>query len=223
MIQNRNIMMVLALCAALNFSCTKAGKGAAIGGIGGGALGAGIGAAIGGKRGAAIGAAVGAATGATTGAVIGHYMDKKEKRLKEKVKSAKIERMGDELVVKFDAGLLFDTGADALAVASKQGLTDFAEVLQEFPDTELVIEGHTDSVGKESYNEMLSKQRAQSVVSFLGQQGVIATRMMSIGHGENRPVADNSTVTGKQLNRRVEVKITANEELKAADVENAAQ
>ena len=223
MVRNKNLMLVLAMFAALNFSCTKAARGGIIGGVAGGALGAGIGAAIGGKKGAAIGAAVGAAAGGTTGAVVGHYMDKKEKRLKEKVKSAQIERVGDELIVKFDAGLLFTTGSDALAAASQEGLTDFAEVLQEFPDTDLVIEGHTDSDGKEGYNKSLSDKRAVSVASYLAQQGIVQPRMNSMGYGESKPVADNATAAGKQLNRRVEVKITANQALKDADAENAAK
>ena len=217
------LMIMIGLTMALNFSCTKAGKGAAIGGVGGGALGAGIGAAVGGKKGAAIGAGVGAAVGATTGAVVGHYMDKKEKKLREELKSASIERVGDELVVKFASGILFDVNKDSLKGAAKTGLTDFASVLKEYPKTDLSIEGHTDSDGSSGYNMKLSEARAQQVRAYLATQGVASDRMVSKGFGEDKPVADNDSAAGKQQNRRVEVKIVPNEELLKEDAEAQAK
>lgn len=203
-------------------ACTKTGKGALIGGAGGAALGAGIGALAGGKKGAVIGGVAGAAVGAGTGALIGHYMDKQEADLKKDVKSANVERQGDELVVKFNSAILYDTGKADLKPQSQTDLTDFATVLAKYPDTDLVIEGHTDSTGKVATNEKLSVARAQSVVAFLSSHGVDAKRMKAEGFAATQPVGDNTTEEGRMQNRRVVVKIAANEELKKKDAEAAA-
>jgi outer membrane protein OmpA-like peptidoglycan-associated protein len=215
MSRNR-VLILIAMLATLGMACSKAGKGAAIGGAAGGALGAGVGAAIGGGKGAAIGAGVGAAVGAGTGAGIGAYMDKQEKKLRENVRTAQIERVGDELIVKFQSGLLFDVDRHDLKPESQRGLQDFAEVLQEFPDTDLSIEGHTDSSGPSKYNEKLSKQRADAVVGFLDQKGVADARMKTYGYGEAKPIADNETPQGREQNRRVEIKIVPNADMMAA-------
>ncbi|MEZ4287682.1 MAG: OmpA family protein [Polyangiales bacterium] len=213
----------LAMMMAFNISCTKTAKGGVIGGVGGGALGAGIGAIVGGGKGAAIGAAIGTAVGATTGTVVGHYMDKKEKKLREEMaQKAEIDRVGDELIVKFESGILFDTGKSTLRGDAKTALAEFAGVLKEYPMTDLRIEGHTDSDGSEKYNLKLSTARAKQVYDYLVAQGVASNRMASEGYGEANPVADNSTADGKQKNRRVEVKIVPNEELKHESEEAAA-
>jgi outer membrane protein OmpA-like peptidoglycan-associated protein len=216
MSSKRNLIVVIALFGAFNISCTKAGKGAAIGGVAGGAVGAGVGAAAGGGKGAAIGAGVGAAVGAGVGAGVGAYMDKQEKKLRENVRTAKIERQGDELIVKFESGLLFDINRHDLKPASQRGLQDFAEVLKEFPDTDLTIEGHTDSSGAAKHNETLSTERAKSVVVFLETEGVADDRMQPYGYGEQKPVADNDNAEGRNQNRRVEIKIVPNEVLLAS-------
>ena len=199
------------------------GKGAVIGGVGGAALGAGIGALAGGKKGAVVGGLAGAAVGAGTGVLIGHYMDKQEKELRDEVKAANIERQGDQLVVRFSSAILFDTGKADLKAQSKKDLTEFAGVLKKYSDTDLVIEGHTDSTGTVAINEKLSAARAQAVVDFLASQGVVATRMQGKGLASTQPVGDNATDEGRAQNRRVAVKIAANEELKRKDAEAAAQ
>jgi outer membrane protein OmpA-like peptidoglycan-associated protein len=204
-------------------ACNKTGKGALIGGAGGAAVGAGVGALAGGKKGALIGGAVGAAAGAGTGALIGHYMDKQEEELKKEVKAANVERQGNELVVKFSSAILFDTGKAELKPQSRSDLTEFADVLKKYPDTDLVIEGHTDSTGSRATNEKLSQARAQSVVDFLSGQGVSSVRMESHGYADTQPVGDNTTTDGRTQNRRVQVKIAANEELKKKDAEAAKQ
>jgi outer membrane protein OmpA-like peptidoglycan-associated protein len=210
------IAFVAAACA------TKAQTGAAAGGGGGALLGAGIGALLGGGKGAAIGAAVGAGVGAGSGALIGHYMDKQEAALKE-VKSAKVERQGDKIVVKFNSAILFDTGKSELKAASKNDLSDFAKVLKEYKDTDLVIEGHTDNTGKKAFNQKLSVARAESVIGFLEQQGVARSRLTGKGFADDMPVADNSTSEGRAQNRRVQIQIAANESLQKQDAQAAAK
>jgi outer membrane protein OmpA-like peptidoglycan-associated protein len=216
--------LTLGLVLAMVGGCaSNKGKGALIGGAGGAAVGAGIGALAGGKKGAVVGGLVGAAAGAGTGAIIGHYMDKQEKELREQVQAANIERQGDELLVKFSSAILFDIGKANLKAQSQTDLTEFAEVLKKYPDTDLVIEGHTDSTGSKAINEKLSAARAQSVLDFLASKGVNTTRMQGRGFADTVPVGDNATVDGRAQNRRVQVKIAANEELKKKDAEAAAQ
>src|SRR5438552_5612435 len=203
---SKNIGIVIVV-VALSASCaTNQGKGAAIGGGGGAVLGAGIGALAGGGKGALIGAAIGAGVGAGSGALIGRYMDKQQAELK-KVKGANIERQGDKLVVRFDSAILFDTGKKALKPKSKTDLTEFAHVLTKYPQTDLIIEGHTDNRGKKVTNQKLSIGRAEAVISFLSSQGVASSRMAGRGYADERPVADNATDAGRKKNRRVEVQI----------------
>jgi outer membrane protein OmpA-like peptidoglycan-associated protein len=201
------------LVAAGGYACaTKAGTGALIGGGAGAVVGAGVGAMAGGGKGAAVGGAVGAGVGAGTGALIGHYMDKQEADLK-KVKSANVKREGDKLIVRFNSAILFDTGKAKLKPAVEKDLGEFAGVLKQYPDTNLVVEGHTDNVGKKAKNKKLSETRAESVMSYLDGQGVVRARMTGVGYADDRPVGDNKTDEGRQANRRVEIQISANEKL----------
>jgi len=205
------IACAVPILALLTSSCaTKTQTGAAAGGGGGALLGAGIGALVGGKKGALVGAGVGAAAGATTGALIGRYMDKQEKALKN-VKGAKVEREGDKLVVKFNSAILFDTGKADLKAASSKDLSEFAKVLQQYPETNIVIDGHTDNTGKKDHNRKLSVARAESVIGFLETEGVARGRLTGRGYADDMPVAPNDTEAGRQQNRRVEVAIYASE------------
>ena len=215
--------VTLGLVAGVTAACaTKTQTGALVGGGVGAAAGAGIGAIAGGGKGAVIGGAVGAAAGAGTGAVIGHYMDKQEKALKE-VKGAKVERQGDKLVVKFNSAILFDTNKSVLKPQAKNDLAEFAKVLKEYKDTDLVIEGHTDNTGKKDTNQRLSVARAESVISFLETEGVARSRLTGRGYADDQPVAPNDTESGRQQNRRVQIQIAANEALQKQDAANAKQ
>jgi outer membrane protein OmpA-like peptidoglycan-associated protein len=195
---------------------TDEGKGAAIGAGGGALAGAGIGALAGGGKGALIGAAIGAGAGAATGAVIGHYMDKQQKALKE-VKGAKVERQGDKLIVQFNSAILFDKGKADLKPQSKHDLGEFAKVLVQYKDTDLVIEGHTDNTGSKDTNRKLSAARAEAVVALLAADGVQRARLTGRGLGDSEPVANNASEAGRKQNRRVQVQIAANEELRKKD------
>jgi outer membrane protein OmpA-like peptidoglycan-associated protein len=219
----RKLKLVSAICvvAFVAAACaTKTQTGAAAGAGGGALLGAGIGALIGGGKGAAVGAAVGAGVGAGSGALIGHYMDKQEKALKE-VKGAKVERQGDKLVVKFNSAILFDTGKSELKPASKTDLAEFAKVLKEYKDTDLVIEGHTDNKGKKPFNQKLSVARADAVIAYLESEGVARGRLTGKGYADDMPIASNDTEAGRAQNRRVQIQIAANENLQKQDAAQA--
>jgi outer membrane protein OmpA-like peptidoglycan-associated protein len=194
-------------CASLN----KKETGAIIGAAAGGAAGAAVGRANGST---AKGAIIGAAVGGAAGAVIGHQMDQQAKEIKQNIPGAIVERVGEGLQVTFESGLLFDYDSDVLRAAARQNLATLAASLEKYPNTDLMIVGHTDAQGPDSYNMTLSERRAAAAANFLAAQGVTRTRLRSAGRGESEPVAPNDTEADRQKNRRVEVAIYANETLK---------
>lgn len=214
MISPKAAKLAAAICAVYVVSAcaTKTQSGALLGAGAGGLAGAGIGALAGGGRGAMVGGAVGAAAGAGAGALIGNYMDKQEKALKE-VKGAKVERQGDKLVVQFSSAILFDTGKSKLKPASEKDLSDFANVLAEYKDTDIIVEGHTDNKGKKATNKKLSLARANSVIAFLHGKGVSKDRMSGKGYADDMPAATNASEAGRAQNRRVQIQISANDKL----------
>jgi outer membrane protein OmpA-like peptidoglycan-associated protein len=199
---------------------TKTGKGALIGTGVGAAAGAGLGQAIGGDTEATlIGAGIGALVGGLAGGSIGRYMDNQEAAMRQQLaytESASVQRQAETLAVTFKSDLLFDVGSSAIKPGGLDELNRVAQVLNQYPQTTILIAGHTDSTGAEDMNQRLSEQRAQSVKNSLMGQGVDATRMNTIGFGETKPVADNNTQAGQQLNRRVEITITPNQGAGAA-------
>lgn len=191
-------------------TASKTAKGGAIGAASGGV----IGGLIGHKKGkTAVGAIIGAAIGGTAGALIGRYMDKQAKEIEENVEGAEVERVGEGIHISFDSGLIFESGSDKLSPATRQNLRNFSETLQKYEDTEIRIEGHTDNVGSDDYNQKLSVRRASAVSDYLTQQGVSNRRLLIQGYGESQPVSDNDSETGRRENRRVEVAIYANDDL----------
>ena len=187
----------------------------------GGAIGAGAGGAIGGAIGSrsdntAQGAIIGAAIGGTAGALIGKYMDRQADELEKDLKGAEVERVGEGIKVTFDSGILFNFDSSELTSQARENIKSLANTLKKYEDTNILIEGHTDSRGDENYNQKLSERRARSVSKALADLGIRNVRIKEIGYGENQPVADNSTEDGRQQNRRVEVAIFANEDLKKA-------
>ena len=196
---------------------SKTTKGGLIGAGGGAAAGAILGRVIGGgARGTAIGAIIGAAAGGTAGALIGRKMDKQAEDLQRDMANAKVERVGEGIKITFDSGILFDTNSATLRAASETDIAKMATILQKYADTNVLIEGHTDNSGSDAINQPLSERRAQSVASSTIAKGVAANRVSTQGYGSTQPVADNTTVEGKQANRRVEVAIYANEKMKKA-------
>jgi outer membrane protein OmpA-like peptidoglycan-associated protein len=206
------IFIAIALTAA---GCaqpmTKTQKGAAIGTGVGAAAGAGLGQAIGGDtKGTLLGAGIGAVVGGLAGGSIGRYMDNQEATMRQQlagVEGASIQRNADLLAVTFKSDVLFDTNSAALKAGSYDEMNRVAQVLNQYPDTTILIAGHTDSTGSESYNQQLSERRAVAVKNALGGQGVNPARLSTIGYGESRPIADNSIESGRQINRRVEITI----------------
>lgn len=215
----RVLLVILSGALILNGCGTmsNAGKGTLIGAGGGAALGAAIGAIAGKGKGAAIGAAVGAAVGAGTGAIIGNKMDKQRAEL-EKIEGASVDTLTDinglkALKVTFAEGILFETNKSNLSANSKAALDQFAQSLKNNPDTDVLIHGHTDNTGTREVNQRVSDQRAGSVKNHLIGQGVEAGRITTQGMAFDQPVADNSTPQGRAQNRRVEVYISANQEM----------
>jgi len=210
-----SVALTVSLLAALTLSttscATKRQTGALIGAGAGAAAGAAIGKAAGNT---AVGAILGAAVGGAAGAIIGDYMDRQAEELERELEGARIERVGEGIKITFASGILFDVDKSELRPEARTELTDLANVLQKYDDTIILIEGHTDSTGPEEYNMRLSERRAESVSHFLATQGVAPGRFSVIGYGEAQPIASNETTTGRQQNRRVEVAIMANEELK---------
>lgn len=210
-------------------SMTNTGKGALIGGGGGAGLGAGIGALIGGGKGAGIGAAVGAAVGAGAGALIGNKMDKQQKELEEQLaQQAKIEQTTDKnglqaIKVTFDGGILFPTGKYTLNSGAQADLTKFAVNLINNPGTDVQIFGYTDNTGSLQVNTTLSNQRANAVRNYLLKCGVDANRLTATGVPMADYIASNDTAEGRALNRRVEIYITADEQMIKDAQQQAAQ
>jgi outer membrane protein OmpA-like peptidoglycan-associated protein len=198
-------------CASLG-SLNKKESGAIIGATAGAAAGAMVGRANGST---AKGAIIGAAVGGSAGAVIGHQMDQQAKEIKQNIPGAIVERVGEGLQVTFESGLLFDYDSDVLRAPARQNLSTLASSLEKYPGTDLLIVGHTDAQGADSYNMTLSQRRAAAAATFLSSQGVARTRLRATGRGEAEPIASNDAEAERQKNRRVEVAIFANETLKA--------
>jgi len=191
-------------CASMN----KKQEGAVIGAAAGGA----IGGVIGNQTGStAKGAIIGAVIGGTAGAIIGHQMDQQAKELSQTIKGATVERVGEGINVTFASGLLFAFNSDEIQSTAGENLKELAASLNRYPDSQLLIVGHTDNVGDDAYNQGLSDRRANSAAAYLAAQGVARTRLATSGKGEAEPVATNDTEAGRQQNRRVEVAIYASE------------
>ncbi len=200
--------LILTSCASFN----KTQKGAVVGTATGGAMGAMIGKASGNT---ALGAIIGAAVGGTTGAVIGHKMDKQAKEIESTVPGAKVERVGEGIVVEFNSNILFAYDKSNLSENSKTNLNKLVTVLNNYPDTNIELQGHTDSKGSDSYNMNLSQNRAGAVSGFLNSRGISNNRVSIKGFGETVPKYSNETADGRTQNRRVEFLITANDKMKA--------
>jgi outer membrane protein OmpA-like peptidoglycan-associated protein len=204
-------MFALSGCAAPQ---TKTGKGAAYGAAGGAVAGAVLGQAIGrDTKGTLIGAAAGAAVGAAAGAGVGQMMDRQEAEMRDALaasEAAAVRREGDLLAITLKGDVSFDLDSDVVRPGLYNELDRIAEIMIKYPQTSIQVEGHTDSTGSETYNQKLSERRASSVKNLLVQRGVQAQRIHILGFGESRPVATNTTPVGRQMNRRVEIRINPN-------------
>ena len=218
LIKSTYFVLALAMIVGCNTvkNANNKQKGAVIGAGSGAAIGGVIGNNVGDGNNTVLGAILGAAIGGVAGGYIGTRMDRQAERIEEEIPGAEVTRVGEGINVTFteDAGVYFDTNKSAVQGTSANTLNSMAEILKEYPKSNVLIEGHTDSAGPEDYNEKLSKQRATSVRDYLISEGISASRLTAKWYGENQPVADNSTSEGKAKNRRVELAIVASEALK---------
>jgi outer membrane protein OmpA-like peptidoglycan-associated protein len=207
------LVAMSALVVGLWGCASKAQTGALVGAGSGAVIGAVVGKAAGNT---AAGAVIGAAVGGAAGAIIGGYMDRQAAEMERDLEGARIERIGEGIKITFGGGLLFDVDRSDLRPEAQAELVKLAEILQKYDDTNILVEGHTDATGTEQHNMDLSLQRSSSVATFLSFQGVDRNRLNAMGYGELQPIATNETTAGRQQNRRVEVAIWANDDLKEA-------
>ena len=188
---------------------SKSQKGVLIGAGAGGAVGAGIGKAAGNT---ALGAIIGATVGGVAGGIIGKKMDKQAEEI-SKIPGAEVKRVGEGINVTFEEGVLFGYDRFDITSSAETKLEQLAEILNKYPDTYVLVEGHTDSKGTDNYNETLSEKRALAVSDELRDKNVKSKRIKTAWYGETQPKYSNETEASRAKNRRVEFAIYANEEL----------
>ncbi|MBU3820756.1 OmpA family protein [Flavobacteriaceae bacterium XHP0103] len=219
---NRIAILVLAVVLSIGFTNCKAvqnannkQKGAVIGATGGAILGAIIGNNVGKGGNGELGAVIGGVVGGTAGVIIGNQMDKQAQRIEEEIPGAEVERVDDGIVVTFDegSGVYFATNMYNINSASETTLNKLIGVFKEYPDTNLLVVGHTDSQGSEDYNMTLSKNRAYAVTNYLTSHGISGSRLTTNWFGETQPMYDNTTAEGRAKNRRVNIAILPNEKM----------
>jgi len=204
--------LVVAIFSAGCKTMNKTQKGAVIGTAGGAAAGAVIGKAAGNT---AMGAIIGAVAGGVTGAVIGHKMDKQAEEMKKEIPDAQVVRVAEGIVIEFNSKILFGFDQSGLTTDARTNLDKLLAILQKYPDTNIEVQGHTDSKGTTSYNQKLSEERASTVSYYLSGKGITTSRLTINGFGESFPRYTNTTTDGQAQNRRVEFLVSANEKMKA--------
>nr|WP_282451055.1 OmpA family protein [Marinobacter bryozoorum] len=182
---------------------SNATKGSVIGAIGGAA----VGAATSSSSDRGKGALIGAAGGAAVGGGIGYYMDRQEAQLRQRLEGSgvRVVRNGDQIELVMPGNITFNTDQSTIRPSFTGVLESVALVLKEFDETVIQVDGHTDSTGSDSYNQLLSERRAGSVRDFLLNQGIAPARTRATGYGERYPAASNDTAAGREQNRRVEL------------------
>ncbi len=218
------IVVGLTSCEATKNANNKQ-KGAVIGAAGGAILGAIIGNNAGKGGNGEIGAVIGGVAGGAAGVLIGAKMDKNAQKIEEEIPGAQVERVDDGIVITFDenSGVFFETSKYNINASSRETLDKLAAVMLEFPDTNVLVIGHTDSSGQDAYNLTLSKNRAESVTNyFVSTKGLSAGRFTTNWFGEESPIASNDTAEGRAQNRRVNVVLVPNDKMKE-DAEKEAE
>ena len=214
MIRSRTSVLLLSLTLAgtAAVGCARNAQRGLVFGAAGGAVVGGIIGKVSGST--AKGAIIGAAVGGAAGAIIGDQMDRQARELKQNIPGATVERVGEGIQVTFASGLLYDFDSDAVKPTARANLQSLAQSLDKYPGSDLLILGHTDSVGTDDYNKGLSVRRADAAAEYLVSQGVERSRIATGGLGEEEPIATNDTPDGRGRNRRVEVAIYASEKLR---------
>lgn len=208
----------------------RAQKGAVIGSTSGAVIGGIIGNNVGNKSNTALGAIIGAVVGGVAGGVIGNKMDREAEAIRSEVPGAEVTRVGEGINVTFNeknpdgskAGVYFGTALYEVNGNAKLSLGKLVKVFNDYPETNILVEGHTDDVGTDTYNETLSKNRANSVGDYLQSAGIASSRLTIKWYGEKQPKVDNNSDANRAENRRVEFAITANDKMKEEAAKQAA-
>lgn len=205
--------IILSSCEALK-NTNNAQRGAGIGAVAGSVLGAVIGNNVGNGGNGALGAVLGGVIGGAAGGIIGNKMDKQAREIDNALPGADVERVGEGIkLVLNENAIRFDTSKATLTAAAKANLDKLVTVFNEYPDTNIMIYGYTDSSGKVESNLLLSEKRAAAVQAYLTSKNILATRFKTTGMGIADPIAPNDTPEGRSQNRRVEFAITANDKM----------
>ncbi|MDG3581891.1 MULTISPECIES: OmpA family protein [Galbibacter] len=207
-------LLMLASCEAIKNS-NNTQRGTAIGAGSGAVIGGVIGNNVGDGNNSVLGAIIGAAVGGAVGNRIGNKMDRNAEAIEEAIPGAEVTRIGEGINVTFDenSGVKFALNSADISAEGQETLGKMAEVFVEYDETNILIEGHTDSSGSDAYNMTLSEKRAKSVRDFLASHGVASSRMTTKWYGETQPKYDNNTEEGRVKNRRVELGIVASDEM----------
>lgn len=206
--------IMLGSCDAVQ-NANNTQKGAVIGTTAGAVLGGVLGNNVGNKENSVLGAVIGGVVGGVAGGIIGKQMDKQAQKIEEEIPGAEVTRVGEGIDIVFDenSGVYFDTNKHNINAKSKTNLNKLVGIFKEYPDTNIIVEGHTDSSGNDAYNLELSKKRANAVTNYLIAQGISKARLTTYFHGETLPKYDNATAEGRAKNRRVELGVLANEKM----------
>ena len=222
---------ILMLCSGCDTTknASKSQKGAVIGAGAGGVIGGVIGNNVGNGKNTVLGAIIGAGVGGVVGGVIGRKMDKQAEAIKNEIPGAEVTRVGEGINVTFNdnpdgskGGVYFATNMSDINANSKLALDKLVKIFNEYPETNILIEGHTDNVGNTAYNESLSQKRAETVGNYLKAANIAASRFTIKWYGETQPKVENNSDANRALNRRVEFGITANDKLKEQAATEAA-
>lgn len=222
-----NTGLILAVIMLMANSCStvkktnKAQRGAVIGAAAGGVIGGVIGNNVG-KGNTVLGAIIGSVVGGVTGGIIGNKMDKQAEKIKNEIPGAEVQRVGEGIIVTFSEknpdgskmGVYFDFDKSEITPNSKLALNKLIQIFKEYPETNLLVEGHTDDKGADTYNLSLSERRAMAVGNYLKANNISASRLTINWYGETQPKVENTSDASRAENRRVEFAITANEKMK---------
>lgn len=222
-----NIFLMAAVFMLMATGCStvkktnKAQRGGAIGTVGGAVIGGIIGNNVG-KGNTILGAVIGGVVGGVAGTIIGNKMDRQAEKIKNEIPGAEVQRVGEGIIVTFSEknpdgskmGVYFDFDKSDITLNSKRALDKLVQIFKEYPETNILIEGHTDDKGAESYNLALSERRAKAVGGYLKDYGISASRLTINWYGETQPKIENTSDANRAENRRVEFAITANDKMK---------
>jgi outer membrane protein OmpA-like peptidoglycan-associated protein len=214
------IMLMASGCSTVK-KTNKAQRGAAGGAVIGGVIGGVIGNNVG-KGNTVLGAIIGSVVGGVTGGIIGNKMDKQAEKIKNEIPGAEVQRVGEGIVVTFSEknpdgskmGVYFDFDKSEITPNSKLALNKLIKIFKEYPETNLLVEGHTDDKGADTYNLSLSERRAMAVGNYLKANNIASSRLTINWYGETQPKVENTNDANRAENRRVEFAITANEKMK---------